>query len=186
MQAFVTGFACKYDKSAGDKMYLDSFRMTDERAPSKEELEDDAELEYAEHTLLGVLMQEGSDKYQLVSWQRAEGTTLVRVGDPEPGVSASRANASRLAVSTMISNECPRSPVNALHGYSSQQKLLEEFKLLGWAANAKIICGRTETKKDHYPFTIPAGIAALDRNSVWLGMVYPYATTYQRLKLARE
>ena len=185
MQAFVTGFACKYDKSAGDKMYLDSFRMTDERAPSKEELEDDGELKYAEHTLLGVLMQEGSDIYQLVSWQRAEGTTLVRVGDLEPSVSPSRANASRFAVSTMISKECPRSPVNALHDYSSQQKLLEEFKFLGWAANAKITCSRTETRKDHYPSTIPAGIAALDRNSVWLGMVHQYATTYQRLKLAR-
>ena len=184
MQAFVTGFACKYNKSVGDKVYLESFRMTDERAPSKEELEDDGELKYAEHTLLGVLIQEGSDKYQLVSWQRAEGTTLVRVGDPEPGVSA-RANASRLAVSTMISNECPRSPVNALHDYSSQQKLLEEFNFLGWAADAKITCSRTEKRKDHYPSTIPAGIAALDRNSVWLGMVHQYATTYQRLKLAR-
>ena len=186
MQAFVTGFACKYDKSAGDKVYLESFRIPDERAPSKEELEDYAELEYAEHTLLGVLMQEGSDKYQLVSWQRAEGTTLVRVGDPEPGVSASRANASRFAVSTMISNECPRSPVNALHDYSSQQKLLEEFKALGWATDAKITCGRTEANRKHYPSTIPAEIAALDRNSVWLGMVHQHATTYQRLKLARE
>ena len=184
----MTGFACKYDKSAGDKVYLESFRMTDERAPSKEELEDDGDLEYAEHTLLGVLMHEGSDTYQLVSWQRAEGTTLVRVGDPEPGVSGYRAaaNASRFAVSTVIAKECPMSPVNALHDYSSQQKLLEEFKFLGWAANAKITCSRLETKKDHYPSTIPAGIAALDRNSVWLGMVHQHATTYQRLKLARE
>ena len=181
----MTGFACKYDKSAGDKMYLDSFRMTDERAPSKEELEDDGDLEYAEHTLLGVLMQEGSDTYQLVSWQRAEGTTLVRVGDPEPSVSASRANASRLAVSTMISNECPRSPVNALHDYSSQQKLLEEFKVLGWAANAKVASKET-SKKHSFPATLPAGIADLDRKVVWLGMVYPHATTYQRYKLARQ
>ena len=60
-------------------MDLESFRMTDERAPSKEELEDDAELEYAEHTLLGVLMQEGSDTYQLVSWQRAEGLSLIHI-----------------------------------------------------------------------------------------------------------
>ena len=52
----MTGFACKYDKSAGEKVYAESFRMTDERAPSKEELEDDAELKYAEHTLLGVLI----------------------------------------------------------------------------------------------------------------------------------
>ena len=36
-QAFVTGFACKYDKSAGDKMYLDSFRMTDEPATALHE-----------------------------------------------------------------------------------------------------------------------------------------------------
>ena len=181
MQAFVTGFACKYDRSAGEKVYTAIFRMTDQRAPSKEELEDDDELEYAEHTLLGVLIQERSDKYQLVSWQRAEGTTLVRVGDPEPGTMSSRPKGSRLAVSTIISHECPRSPVNALHDYSSQQKLLEEFKALGWATDAKISCGPKQ-----YPSTIHAEIAVLDRNSVWLGMVYQHATTYQRLKLARR
>ena len=105
----------------------------------------------------------------------------VHVGDPEPGITSSRPKGSRLAVSTIISNECPRSPINALHDYSSQQQLLEEFKALGWATDAKISCGPKQ-----YPSTMHAEIAVLDRNSVWLGMVHQHATTYQRFKLARR
>lgn len=129
------------------------------------------------------MVRPGSQDCQLVSWQRAAETTLVRVGDPILMYKSGAKAKPKLHVATVIDNGCPKSPVNAVHDYSSQHKLLEAFQALKWATSPKIV-GSTRG----YPTQISKPIDEMDSTLVWLGGDDPrkLVTTYQRLDLAKK
>ena len=127
------------------------------------------------------MVKPGSQDCLLVSWQRAAETTLVRVGNPVVMFKEGSKAQPKSHIATFIDKRCPKSPVDAVHDYSSQQKLFEEFQALGWATSPKII-GSTHA----YPTQVPKPILEMDSKLVWLGGDDKLATTYQRLDLAKK